>query len=503
MINFQDLSEPPGDEVYNFARWRTVLSLALLITAVLTLFMTFQASSLPDQKIEGIWQGTLRFSGIELRVIFTISRGSDNTLSATYDVPEQDVKGVSVDEISFDNGDVRLEIIPIEGVFEGKLTDDSGKIDGQWMQGSMTLPLVLERTHTKPVMKRPQEPGGPFPYRVEEVVFKNIDAGIRLAGTLTFPPSEGTFPAVLLLSGSGPQDRDELVFGHRPFLVLADYLTRRDIAVLRVDDRGVGGSTGKFDDATAVDYASDALAGVAYLRSRKEIDHELIGLVGHSEGGMIAPMVAVQSRDIAFVVLIASPGMAIKEMEFSEQARTLKAKGASDELVVRSRALQESLFAVIDQEVDGNVVQNEFTTIITEYFGGLSEEERRVAEISEESLEAYIQDKLKRLHSPWFRYYLPYDPGTVLQKVTCPVLAVNGEKDVQVTPEENLRAIIRALEAGKNKNYTVKELPDLNHLLQTAETGSISEYGKIEETMSPTALKLIGDWILEQTRICP
>jgi len=245
------------------------------------------------------------------------------------------------------------------------------------------------------------------------------------------------------------------------------------------------------------------LAGVSFLKGRKEIDHESIGLVGHSEGGMIAPMVAVQSPDIAFVVLIASPGLAIKEMEFSEQARTLEAKGASDDLIARSRALQENLFAVIDQEADSNVVQDEFTTIITEYFRGLSEEERRVAEISEESLEAYIQDKFKRLHSPWFRYYLPYNPGTVLQKITCPVLAVNGEKDVQVTPKENLRAIIRALEAGKNKNYTVKELPDLNHLLQTAETGNISEYGKIEETMSPTALKLIGDWILEQTRICP
>jgi pimeloyl-ACP methyl ester carboxylesterase len=367
----------------------------------------------------------------------------------------------------------------------------------------MTLPLVLERTHTKPVMKRPQEPGGPLPYRVEEVVFQNIDAGIRLAGTLTFPPSEGTFPAVLLLSGSGPQDRNELVFGHRPFLVLADYLTRRGIAVLRVDDRGVGGSTGKFDDATAVDYASDAIAGVTYLKSRKEIDHELIGLVGHSEGGMIAPMVAVQSPDIAFLVLIASPGLAIKEMEFSEQARTLKAKGAGDDLIMRNRALQESLFAVIDQEADGNVVQDEFTSIITEYFKGLSEQDRKVTEISEKSLESYIQDKFKRLHSPWFRYYLPYDPGTVLQKVTCPVLAVNGEKDVQVTPNENLREIMRALKAGGNKNYTVKELPGLNHLLQTAETGNISEYGKIEETMSPAALKMIGDWILEQTRICP
>jgi len=222
-------------------------------------------------------------------------------------------------------------------------------------------------------------------------------------------------------------------------------------------------------------------------------------LVGHSEGGMIAPMVAVQSPDIAFIVLIASPGVAINKMEYSEQARTLKANGASDDLIARNRAVQESLFAVINRETDSKIVQDEFTSIITEFFKGLSEEERKITGISEESLEVHIHDQFRKLHSPWFRFYLDYDPGTILRKVTCPVLAVNGEKDVQVTPKENLPAITRALKAGGNKNHTVKELPDLNHLLQTAETGNISEYGKIEETMSPTALQIIGDWILEQT----
>ena len=477
------------------------MSLVLLITVGMTLFNPVQAYTIPNGEIEGIWQGTLRFSGIELRIVFTISRSPDNTLTATYDVPEQNATDVPVDEITFNNRNVRLEIIPIEGVFKGKLSEDGVKIDGNWTQSGMTLPLMLERTHTKPVIKRPQEPKEPFPYRIEEVVFKNINAGITLAGTLTSPPSEGKFPAVLLLSGSGAQDRDEAAFGHRPFLVLADYLTRRGIAVLRVDDRGVGGSTGDFDEATAMDYAADAMAGVAYLKSRKEINHDLIGLVGHSEGGMIASMVAVQSPDIAFIVLIASPGLAIKEMEYSEQARTLKANGASDDLIARNLALQESLFAVISQKIDSKVVQEEFTSIITEFFKGLSEEERKITGISEENLEVHIHDQFQRLHSPWFRFYLPFDPGTVLQKVACPVLAVNGEKDVQVTPKENLQAIIRALKAGGNKKYTVKELPNLNHLLQTAKTGNISEYGKIEETMSPTALQIIGDWILEQAVI--
>jgi pimeloyl-ACP methyl ester carboxylesterase len=472
-----------------------IVCFVLLITAGMTLLYPVQAYTFPMGEIEGIWKGTLKFSGMELQIVFAISRSSDNTLTATYDVPEQNVMGLPVDEITFNSGNVHIEIIPIEGVFEGKLSEDGEKIEGQWMQGGMTLPLLLERADKIITIKRPQEPKEPFPYRTEEIVFKNSDAGIRLAGTFTLPPSEGTFPAVLLLSGSGPQDRDESVFGHRPFLVLADYLTQRGIAVLRVDDRGVGGSTGEFDKATVVDFAADAMAGVTYLKSRKEIDHKLIGLVGHSEGGIIASMVADQSPDIAFIVLIASPGMTIKKMEYSEQARTLKANGASYDLIAKSRAVQESLFEVISQEIDDKVVKDKFTSIITEFFNGLSEEEKKITEISDENLEAYIQNKFRRLHSPWFRFYLPFDPGSVLQKVTCPVLAINGEKDVQVTPRENLQEIRRALKAGGNTNYTVKELPNLNHLLQTAETGNISEYGKIEETTSPTALKIIGDWI--------
>ncbi|NOR21603.1 MAG: hypothetical protein GQ476_02750, partial [Candidatus Aminicenantes bacterium] len=243
----------------------------------------------------------------------------------------------------------------------------------------------------------------------------------------------------------------------------------------------------------------DAMAGVNYLKSRKEIDHERIGLIGHSEGSMIAPMVAVQTPNVAFIVLIASPGLAIKEMEYSKQARDLKEKGARDDLIAKERTVLKSLFEVIMQETDSAAVMERFNTIIRESFERLSEEESKIKEISEQNLEANIHDQFQRLHSSWFRFYLPYDPGTVLRRITCPVIALNGEKDVQVPAKENLQAIKMALEAGGNKNYTIKELPDLNHLLQTAETGSISEYGKIEETMSPTALQIIGDWILEQT----
>jgi len=450
-----------------------------------------------DNIICGIWQGAIKTSGFELQMIFTISQNTDSIFTASLDVPQQNATGIPVDKINIDRNSVHLEITPIEGVFNGIYTKDSETIEGQWSQAGMSLPLVLKRSDMKLVIKRPQEPKEPFPYSVEEVVFKNTEANIILAGTFTYPHSDGIFPAVLLLSGSGPQDRDEAVFGHRPFFVLADYLTKRGIAVLRVDDRGTGGSTGDFEQATAIDFTSDAIAGVSYLRNRKEIDQERIGLIGHSEGGMIAPMVAIKNPSVAYMVLIASPGLAIKEMEYSGRARDLKSKGAGEDLIARERNVLENLFEVITQVTDSSAVKERFDKIIRESFEGLSEKERKIIEISEQNLEAYIHEQFLRLHSPWFRFYLNYDPGMVLEKITIPVLAINGGKDVQVPARENLRAIKAALEAGGNKNYTIKELSNLNHLLQTAETGNISEYVKIEETISPIALMVIADWILE------
>jgi len=226
--------------IYRLNTSTIILSLLLLFMAEMMFFNPVQAQTLQDKEVTGMWQGVLKHSGMTLRIIFIISRNQDNILTATMDVPEQNATDIPIDKIVFEGNTMHLEIIPIEGVFKGKLIEDNEKINGHWMQGDLILPLMLERTDTKPKIERPQEPKKPFPYQVEEVIFKNTDADINLAGTITFPFSEGTFPAVLLLSGSCPQDRDEMVFGHRPFLVLADDLTRRGIAVLPVDDRGVG-----------------------------------------------------------------------------------------------------------------------------------------------------------------------------------------------------------------------------------------------------------------------
>lgn len=349
---------------------------------------------------------------------------------------------------------------------------------------------------------RRNEPKPPYPYYEQEVFFLNEKDRIQLAGTLTVPQSEGPFPAVVLITGCGPQDRNESMFGHKPFLVLADHLTRLGIAVLRMDDRGVGKSTGSFSEATSQDFAADALAGIEYLKTRSEIAHEKIGLLGHSEGGLIAPMVAAQSRDVAFVVMMAGPGLKGDQIVVGAGGADYKGGWMSDELVGEIRAAQERIFAIIKQENDPVVFDTKvrkesevFRDLAVRIRNEAPESKKKIAETVAAAIESQTQLFLSR----WFRFYLMYDPRTALMKVKCPVLAVNGERDIQVPAKENLEAIRQALESGGNKDYTVLLLPNLNHLFQTAGTGAISEYERIEETLSVMALDTISNWILKHT----
>ncbi len=469
-------------------------AIGLLLLPVL-LFVVFSLAY-GDQSIEGTWLGTLKFAGTELRVVFKILKSPDGKLTATLDSPDQGAKDIPVEEVAFQNGHLRLDAKSINGVFEGDIKEDNSTIQGQWKQGGVSVPLVLQRTDKVPEVLRPQEPKPPYPYDEKEVVYENKKAGVKLAGTLTLPRSEGPFSAVLLITGSGPQDRNETVFGHRPFLVLADYLTRRGIAVLRVDDRGVGKSTGSFATATSDDFSGDVLAGVEYLKSLKEVNPKQIGLIGHSEGGLIAPMAATQSPDVTFIVMMAGTGLTGEQILYLQSALILKASGASDEVIAKDRKLKEQMFAVLKEKQDPTAIEKKLRMLLTDALAQMSEEEKQAMGYSPDMLDMSIRELL----SPWLRYFLTYDPKPTLMKVKCPVLAINGEKDLQVPPKENLRAIEEALKAGGNKDYTVKELPGLNHLFQTTATGSPTEYSKIEETISPAALTIIGDWIVEHTK---
>ncbi|HVP35996.1 MAG TPA: alpha/beta fold hydrolase [Terriglobales bacterium] len=468
-----------------------------MIRALLLLILLFVGFSLSyaDQNAEGNWLGTLSFSGTELRVVFKIVKSPEGKLTATMDSPDQGAKDIPVDEVVFQNGHLSLSLKAIAGGFEGDMKDDL-TIEGQWSQGGMSLPLTLKRTDKVPEAARPQEPKQPYPYDEKEVVYENKKAGIELAGTLTLPKSGGPFPVVLLITGSGPEDRNETVFGHRPFLVLADYLTRRGIAVLRVDDRGVGKSTGSYAKATTEDFAGDVLAGVEYLKSLKEINPKQIGLLGHSEGGIIAPMVATKSPDVSFIVLMAGTGLTGEQILYLQSALIEKASGTSDEVIARDRKLKEQMFAVVKENQDSASIDKKLRLVLNDAIAKMSDKEKQDMGYSPEMVDMTI----KQMLSPWLRFFLTYDPKPALMKVKCPVLAINGEKDMQVPPKENLPAIEEALKAGGNKDYTIKELPGLNHLFQTATTGSPTEYAKIEETISPAALTIIGDWIVGHTR---
>lgn len=436
---------------------------------------------------------------MELGLVFKIEAGAGGTYAGTLDVPMQGAAGIPLSEISLQDGRVRIEITAIAAVFTGQLSPDGQKMTGQWQQGGATLPLELQRTERAPALKRPQEPERPYPYVEEEVSYENEAAGIRLAATLTKPEGDGPFPAAILISGSGAQDRDESLLGHRPFLVLADYLTRRGIVVLRADDRGVGGSTGNTALATTADFAQDALAGIRYLRGRADIDLGRIGLIGHSEGGLAAPLAAARAPDeVAFVVLMAGPGVPGEEILYRQTELIMRANGIGEDRIALEMETLRELFGLMRTVEDDKTLAAKLGEVYRTYLAGLSAEERRA--VGDE--DAWIQGQVGALLTPWFRYFLTHDPRPVLREVACPVLAVFGERDLQVPPEQSVPALEQALREGGNEDYTIKVLPGLNHLFQTCATGSPAEYGVIEETIAPAALQLIGDWVVARTQQC-
>jgi uncharacterized protein len=445
--------------------------------------------------VQGLWLGTLDVGGTKLRLLLKVTRDTSGALSAKVDSIDQGASDLKIDTISQQGRSVRFEAKELGLSYEGVLNESGTEITGTLKQGGASGPLVFKRTAAAPTFIRPQEPQMPYPYDEVEVGYENKIDGVHLAGTLTVPRGKGPHPAVLLITGSGSQDRNETVAGHHPFLVLADYLTRHGIAVLRVDDRGMGGSSRGALTATSENFAGDVLTGVEYLKSRNEINPKQIGLVGHSEGGMIAPIVAVRSPDVAFIVSIAGLGQTGEDILLSQNELALKANGASADTIDQTLIALKRTFAILKAEPDNAVAERRINeTLATQVSEMTAEQKKTFAPV-----EANIKSGVSVFMIPWYRFFIAYDPRPTLMRVTVPVLAINGELDQQVSAKENLRLIAAALKAGGNKDYTTIVLPKLNHLLQTSQTGALSEYEQIQETIAPVALETITNWILKHT----
>ena len=462
---------------------------------ILILVLTFLTSlAATAQDITGKWNGVLKVQETQLRLVFNVTK-SGETFNATMDSPDQGANGIPVTKTTFENSKIKFEVANVRIEYNGELKDN--EIIGTFKQGSQEFPMNLSRKAIeKEIVKRPQEPSKPYSYYSEDVTFQNLNAKVSLAGTLTLPKKEGVFPVVILISGSGPQNRDEELLGHKPFLVLSDYFTKNGIAVLRYDDRGVGLSKGDFKTATSADFATDVESAITYLKTRKEINKKQIGLVGHSEGGLIAPMVASKSKDVNFIVLLAGTGIQGDKLLLLQQELIAKANGASETDIKKSIQANAKLFEMVVQSNDNQKLKADLTYQINEII-----KNDNSAEIPNGvTKDQYIALQVDQISSPWMEYFMKYNPVPALEKVKCPVLAVNGEKDLQVPAKENLTAIKNALTKEGNKNITTIEFPNLNHLFQECQSGSPNEYASIEQTFSPTALKEITNWIKQQTK---
>ncbi len=461
----------------------------------------------PKDEPDEIWQGTLDTVVQKLEMQFRrYGKGDDPTVFIdSLSQKAGGFKGTWKDE----GNNVTITSDALRAKFSGTRSEDGNVIEGRWSQG---IPLQLNLKRVEKVAdapsvarNRPQTPKPPFAYEQMEVTFTNPDDGTELAGTICKPKGNGPFPIGILISGSGPQDRDETILEHKPFFVIADHLAKQGIATLRFDDRGVGKSKGKFEHATTLDFAGDVRAAVQMVKEHTFVQPNQIGLIGHSEGGLVAPLVAADNPSVGWVVLLASPGVNGEEILYSQGGLIIAAEGGSERDQRRLRWVQEATFTkmkMIDPKDDLEPHIKEVVDVIERMAKQAENEEGAAADSEEEKkrgrevLTEMVRANLVAMHDPWFRFFASHEPAPVLERVKCPVLAINGEKDVQVDPKLNIPRIEAALKRGGNENVSTQVLPGLNHLFQTAKTGGISEYEQIEETISPLALQAISNWII-------
>ena len=434
----------------------------------------------------GYWTGVIANT---LTVNVQFNKASDGRWNATLTAPQQGLE-TKVDNLAVTETQINFALTKLNAGFTAIWNDQEKVWTGTWSQQGQSVPLLLKRTDGKALKpKRPQEEAvtaTPRNYTTSEVSFTNDTAKVTFAGTFSAPIGKGPFPAVVLVHGSGPLNRDEEIFDHKPFLVLADHLNRQGIAVLRYDKRGIGKSSGIYKGATTFDLAGDAEAAVRYLRGRSDVAARHIGLVGHSEGAMIAPLIASRDPALGFVVMLAGPGVRGELLMVEQIALMAKSSGAPDDVIAKGRVLNKAMFAALASEPDLEAANKRALLVIQE------------AERKGTLPEGMGKDKLAQFSTPWFHAFLRHEPGPVLQAIQQPILVLNGELDMQVPADMDLAAIRAALKG--NPRAVVKKLPKLNHLFQTATTGSGGEYFSIQETIAPIALNTVSDWIRATVR---
>jgi pimeloyl-ACP methyl ester carboxylesterase len=464
----------------------------LIITTLLIAFSTMFAIS---QDISGVWHGIAKSpDNKEILFVYLFENDQDGYVS-TMAIPTFDVSEIKPKSTTFIDGKLSIDGSNIGMKYEGILNETTQEIEGSYTEGATILPLMLKKGNPKMAkVNRPQKPVKPYPYYEEDVVFENTEAHISLAGTFTRPEGNEKFPVVILISGSGRHDRDGSIPTHKPFLVLSDYLTRKGIAVLRFDDRGFGESTGDHSKATTADIAQDVLSAVRYLKSREDIDVKKIGLIGHSEGGIIAPLASNQTSDISFIVVMAGTGVLGSEVSVM-QSKTLRPFPVPDEIDFE-RNVRKSI-EIVSSDIEISQKREELTAHNKAYLTPIL----KLLGATDENISAFIKNETESVLKPWDKYFFNFNPADEFEKLSIPVLSLNGSKDIQVNATINQNAIRNALIKGENKNYKVVEIENLNHLFQECITCDINEYKDIEQTMSPIVLEEISNWIFETIHV--
>ncbi len=443
----------------------------------------------------GIWEGKLNINSMTLRIVFHIDKTEAGNYKATMDSPDQNAKGIPCSNVIFNNDSLIIES-KLAGLILKSHFENKESLKAVIVQGGNSIPLDLKHVLKETVQNRPQTPKPPFNYNVDSVEYDNADKTVHLGATLTYPKTGGPFAVAVMITGSGLQDRDETIFEHRPFAVIADHLTKNGMAILRVNDRTKGKSKGEVVHATSADFANDVMTSIQYLLTRKEIDKNKIGVIGHSEGGFIAPMIYTKWPQLAFIISLAGTGVSGADILLKQQTDVSKPVLSRDAYKSFYSLTKQTLLTIHDFALENDsVILEKSKTVFSNWKASSNDTILTQLNLKMAAPELYVNKQVKPELQPWFKYFIATEPDQFWSKVKCPVLVLNGEKDIQVYAEQNTTAIVASLKKARNKYVSIKIFPGLNHLFQHCTKCTVNEYGELEETFSIETLDVMNNWL--------